>query len=274
MKAGGDGNEAPGLREQLGATKDAAQRLVTSHVELAKAEFSDIGDEIKKVAVVVGIAIGVVLFVGLLVPIGLVFYVSEWWFGSLGWGVLLGLELGVCVVLACIGIGLGVPGSRIGAAFLGGLVVGAVLVVVLALALPNEAWTRVGDQIAGNIEAGVRPLVVGVGIVALVAAVLGLIWGAVAGRSAGSAIGGLIGGAVLGAIAGALSAVRFGVGPGAALGVAVGLIIWAILLGRALWRQGFDTDAVKARFWPSQTIETTKETIEWVRERTPLGPRP
>jgi hypothetical protein len=38
-------------------------------------------------------------------------------------------------------------------------------------------------------------------------------------------------------------------------------------------REGIDGDALKARFWPDETITTTKETIEWVRERTPLGPR-
>jgi hypothetical protein len=38
-------------------------------------------------------------------------------------------------------------------------------------------------------------------------------------------------------------------------------------------RQGFDGEALKARFWPTQTIETTKETIEWLREQRPLGPR-
>ena len=214
------------------------------------------------------------LFLGILVPIGLTFYLSEWWFGSLGWGVLIGLELGVGIVLSCLAVGLGVPGGRIGSSFIWALIVGIVLAVVLALALPNEAWRRIGLQVAGNVEEGVRPLVVGVGILAAVGGVLGLLWGIVAGRSPGSAIGGLILGAILGAIAGALSAIRFGTGPGAALGVVVGLLLWAILLGRALWRQGFDTDAMKARFWPSQTIETTKETIEWVRERTPLGPRP
>ncbi|HYX11404.1 MAG TPA: hypothetical protein VE817_05465, partial [Candidatus Acidoferrum sp.] len=116
------------------------------------------------------------LFLGILVPVGLILYVSEWWFGSLGWGVLLGLELGIGVVLACIAAALGVPGSRIGGTFAIAFVVGAVLVVVLALALPNEAWTRIGDQVAGNVEAGVRPLVVGLGVLAAVGSVLGLLW--------------------------------------------------------------------------------------------------
>jgi hypothetical protein len=42
-------------------------------------------------------------------------------------------------------------------------------------------------------------------------------------------------------------------------------------MGAAVARRGVDTDALKARFIPTATIETTKETIEWVREQTPLG---
>jgi hypothetical protein len=37
-------------------------------------------------------------------------------------------------------------------------------------------------------------------------------------------------------------------------------------------REGIDVEALRARFFPDETIATTKETIEWVRERTPLGP--
>ena len=51
------------------------------------------------------------------------------------------------------------------------------------------------------------------------------------------------------------------------------LIAWPILAGYGVARRGIDTEALKARFYPTQTIETTKETIEWVRERTPLGPK-
>jgi hypothetical protein len=225
------------------------------------------------VAVLAGIITGVLLFLSILVPVGLILFLSEWLFGSLGWGVLLGIELGLAVILTCVAVGLDVPRGRLGGAFLGGVLVGAVLAVLLALSLPNDAWTRLGESIAG-IEAGVRPLAVGVAVLAAVGALLGLLWRAVSTRSSTGAFGGLILGAILGAIAGALSAIRFGVGPGAALGVAVGLGVWCALVGRALWRNGIDMDSLKARFYPGQTIETTKETIEWVRERTPLGPRP
>jgi len=55
--------------------------------------------------------------------------------------------------------------------------------------------------------------------------------------------------------------------------VTVGLIAWPSTMGASLARTGVDTDALKQRFWPAATIDTTKETIEWVRARTPLGPR-
>ena len=84
---------APGLGEQLGATKGSAKRLLDAHVELAKAEFADIGDEIKRVAVFAGIAIGAAIFAGLLLGVGLPLFFGEWIFGSIGWGILLGLLL-------------------------------------------------------------------------------------------------------------------------------------------------------------------------------------
>ena len=45
------------------------------------------------------------------------------------------------------------------------------------------------------------------------------------------------------------------------------------MLGIGVARGGFDTDALKGRFWPARTIEATKETIEWARERMPLSRR-
>ena len=61
---------------------------------------------------------------------------------------------------------------------------------------------------------------------------------------------------------------------GAALGVLVVLITWPILAGLDLARTGVDGDALKRKkFTPQQTIDLTKETIEWVRARTPLVPK-
>jgi hypothetical protein len=38
-------------------------------------------------------------------------------------------------------------------------------------------------------------------------------------------------------------------------------------------RTGVDGEALMKRFTPTETIELTKETIEWVRARTPLAPK-
>ncbi|HLX35223.1 MAG TPA: hypothetical protein VKR30_08270 [Candidatus Limnocylindrales bacterium] len=59
----------------------------------------------------------------------------------------------------------------------------------------------------------------------------------------------------------------------AALGIWLGLIVWLVGLGVAVARGGIDGEALKQRFTPDQTIELTKETIEWVRARTPLVPK-
>ncbi|MHB8459910.1 MAG: hypothetical protein ACYDAK_05275 [Candidatus Limnocylindrales bacterium] len=266
--------EAPGLREQLRATVAAGVALVRAHLELARAEIAEIAVEIQRVALLAGAAVAALLFLGVLLPVGLILFLGEWLFGSIGWGLLLGSELCLAIAVTALVLGLGLPARRVGSAFGWAVATGVVLAIVLGAALTNTAWTQLGMSVAPGVESGVRPLVVGTAALAAVGAVLGLILGARSGGRAalGGIVGGAIGGAIVGAIVGALSAVRFGAGPGVALGVAVGLATWSTLLGMGLGRTGVDTDALKARFWPSQTIETTKETIEWVRERTPLGP--
>lgn len=200
--AGADGaDEAPpGLLAQLRAVRDQFRRLADAHVELAKAELADILDEVKRVAVLVGLAAGLLVFVGFLLPIGLLLFLGEWLFGSLGWGVLHGTEAFVAIAVSLVLAALGIAGRR------------------LAL------------DLAG-------------------AAALGVL------------------------VAAGLTAVGLGLQVGSAIGVAVAWLAWPVLMGVRVAREGIDTDALKARFWPTQTIETTKETIEWVRERTPRGPK-
>jgi hypothetical protein len=206
------------------------------------------------------------------VPVGLSLFVGEWLFGSLGWGVLHGPLFLLAIGVACLVAAVGMGGGSIARDFLAAAVTGAVVGVALGLDMTNQAWARLGDAIAPGIEAGVRPLVVGAGVTALVFAIGGLLIGARSG-GAGGAARGILGGAAIGAITGGFLAIAFGPRVGAAVGVTVGLIAWPSLMGANIARVGVDTDALKARFWPTQTIETTKETIEWVRERTPLGPR-
>ena len=125
---------------------------------------------------------------------------------------------------------------------------------------------------AGNLDASYRPLVVAAASLAVVGGVLGLIGGA-ARAGVGAGIGGLIGGAIAGALIGVLTAIATGPRVGAAIGVAVGLIVWVGLMATDIARHGVDTEELKHRFTPERTIEVTKETIEWARERMPLTRR-
>ena len=191
----------PGLRAQIAATIAAVRRLVGAHVALAKTEIGEIVDEVKKMVALIGAAIGLLVMTGMLATVGLMLFLGEWLFGSIGWGVLLGslffIDVAVALVLAALGVGTARTLAPIGIA------VAATVVVALVLALP----LNVAGQVA------------------------------------------------------------------AALGVLVGLIAWPIAAGIGVARGGIDGEALKARFIPDQTIATTKETIEWVRERTPLGPK-
>ena len=246
--------------------------MVRAHVELAKAEFSDIADELKRVAALVGLGLGCALLVGLLLPLGLILFLGEWLFGSIGWGVLVGAEALLAFALAFALAGLGVAGGKIGRAAIAGLLVGIVVGVAFALNLTNHGWSNLADQMAGNVAPEWRVLVVAVGFVAIVLGLLLGLAGLARGSGAGGAFGLLIVGLIAGAGLGALSAISFSREVAAAIGVVAGLAVFAALTG--LEARTIDADDLKGRFWPQQTIDTTKETIEWVREQTPLGPRP
>jgi uncharacterized membrane protein (DUF485 family) len=246
---------------------------VSAHKELAQAEFADITDALKRAAVLIGVAIGAGIFATLLVGVGTPLFLGEWIFGSIGWGILLGLLLMLAIAVAA---GVTTLDARrswgIGLPLLGGALIGIIVGVVLGLDLTNRAWTALGDAAAPGLDPSSRPLVLAVVSLAVIGGVLGLIAGGVGG-GVGAAIGGLVGGAIAGALLGALTAIATGPRVGAAIGVASGLIAWIALMGLDIARHGVDTEELKQRFWPERTIEATKETIEWARERMPLSRR-
>jgi uncharacterized membrane protein YqjE len=269
--AGPTGEPAPGLREQIGRTRGSAVRLVRAHIDLGRAELGEIIDNAKRLALFAGVAISLVLFAGLVASIGSVLWIGEWWFGSMGWGVLLGTELFVALAVSLVMIGLGTgAGGQVRAVVIG-VIVGVVIAVLLGLNLPNRGWTALADALQPAIRPEWRILALAVPITAVVLGVLALLFGILSRAGAGGAIGLLVVGAILGALLGALSAITFSPEVAAAIGVAVGLAVWTAL--GALEARRISFDALKARFYPDETIETTKETIEWVRERTPLGPK-
>ena len=244
--------------------------MVGAHIELAKAEFADIADAVKRAAVYVGIAAAAGFVMGLLVIIGLPLFLGEALFGSMGWGILLGV-LSLAAVAMAAGILAMRPavGASVGRPFLLALVIGVVVGVVLGLDLTNRAWSTVADTVVPGADPSWRPLAVAVASLAIVGAILGLAGGALSGAGGGAAIAGLVGGALGGVFLGFLTAFAAGPRIGAAIGVAAGLIVWMGLMGGSLARGGFDGEAMKNRFIPSRTIATAKETIEWARNRVP-----
>lgn len=159
---------------------------------------------------------------------------------------------------AGFGAGIGLVFGLV-AGLLGGLVFGALNAEEIA----NRFGIVVDDDWWLLIVAGAVGAVVG--------AVLGTLIGA--WNSGRSARDGLVGGTFLGLTLGAFTAVAFGPQVGAAFGVLFGLLAIAAAAGTAVARHGVDEEALRARFYPTQTIEMTKETVEWLQQRSPMGPQ-
>ena len=203
-----------------------------------------------------------------LVVIGGSLFLAETLFGSMGWGILHGVLLFIGLAIAAVLVGLGVGTDRIAKAGLVSILVGILTSIVFAADLFNRAYTTIGELTALAIEPGVRPLVVGVIIWAIIGLLLG-IGMAFKVRGAGARFGALIGLTLLGALIGAFTALTFGVQVGIALGIAAAYATWIGLMLLDVSRTGIDTDALQQRFVPTMTIETSKETLEWLRQRMP-----
>ncbi len=247
-------------------------RVIRAHLDLARAEADEIKGEIVRAAGLGGAAIALLVLLAFLLPIGLMLFIGEWIFGSIGWGVLLGTELLIALAIALVLTALRVP--RLWLDLLLAVVIAAVLSIVLGANLANELWRRIGD--AANLgEPAWRPLVTGIIVMGGAGALIGLVRGAISG-GAGAAIAGLVAGLILGAVVGAFVAITFGWRVGVGVAVAVGFVAWPVLMARRVAREGIDGDALKARFMPQTTIDTTKETIEWVKAkkaRVPFMPK-
>jgi uncharacterized membrane protein YqjE len=309
---GSDPGRAPGLGHQFRRTRAALFGLIAAHVDLARAEFSEIAGEVKKAAALGGLALLLILLTGLLLVIGLALFIGEAVFGSMGWGVLLGTELmlglAAIFVLAIIEL----TPARIVEAIVIALFVS---IVVAGILLSNWAWfarTYVGspdlavELVVAIVVGGVIGAIVGslggsaaaVGglvVFAALAVLLRLVVGTFAGTEtmvavlAAVVILGVFGawlapgrsrtpasiGLLLGALAGILIGLIAGANPSRHVVGAIAAATWLLVLPIAtayfVFSHGIDVEKLKKRFLPQQTIDTTKETIEWVREQMPLG---
>jgi hypothetical protein len=263
--------DPPGIRDQIGATFRAGKRLLSAHVDLAKTEIGEIVGEVTRMVGLIGAAIGVVILAALLLGIGLILFLGEWLFGSIGWGVLLGFILLLDVAIVAVLMAFDVKGARLGGSLAVAAVLGIAVGIVMGLDLTHRGWTLLGDNLWPAGDPNNRAVLLAAGISALVLGVLAFLSGIRGGI--GGAIGRLIAGAVLGAILGLITVISIPTQVGAAFGVLVALIAFPALAGWDLYRKGIDGEALKQKFIPQNTIDLTKETIEWVRARTPLVPK-
>jgi hypothetical protein len=245
--------------------------LVMAHVELGKAEAGQIAGEVGRVAALGALAIALVIFAVFLVVIGTSLWLGEWLLGSMGWGVLHGFLLFVSVAMAAVLGALGITPRRLGGAFLVSLVVAVVVGVVLGLGLLNQLYASVGDALGLAVDPGIRPLVVGMLLGGIVGIAAGIAAAVLMNASGGGRFVALAGLTVLGVVLGAFTAITFGPQVGAGIGITIGYVTWMVLMGIDVARTGIDVEALKQRFYPVQTIDTSKETLEWLQKRMPPG---
>jgi hypothetical protein len=219
------------------------------------------------------------VFAVIILILGSALFFGEWLFGSLGWGVLHAVLIFTALALTAVMVGLAFSPVRLFLWFLLAFVLGIVVSLVLGFDVFNQIYGAIGDALLPGVSAADRPLVTGVLLVGLIGLVLALIaFLGTAGTSAfrerpGSAIFQLIlvllVGFLYGAFLGALTAITYSWRPAFGLGLAVGYLLWIVFLVADLFRTGIDDEALKERFYPSRTIDTTKETLEWLQKRMP-----
>lgn len=256
----------PGLREQASRTYQAARALLDAHVALAKAEAATILTDLKEVVAQVAVALGCLVYVGLLVSVGTALFLGEWLFGSLGWGILHGVLFSVATAVILLLGALRVSRTYlVGTLFLS-ILLGIAVGTVLGLAWPNEAYAAIGDSLATTVDAAYRPLVVAVALWGAVLALVGILVGARAG-GVGGALGGFVAGAILGTLFGAFTAISFSLQVGVAIGVCVTFVAWPALA--ALRLRGYDWEDLQRRFTPQASIDAAKDTKAFVEARLP-----
>ena len=156
-----------GLRAQFTATRDAALRLVVAHVDLAKAEAAQIGGEVAKVTALGVAAIVLVLIAAMLLVLGTSLFLGEWLLGSMGWGIVHGLEACLAVAMSCIFLALAIAPQRIVRALVIGIVVGVVVGLILLTNVLNHLYAAVREALGVAVDPASAPLIAGAVLVGL-----------------------------------------------------------------------------------------------------------
>ncbi len=246
-------------------------RLLNAHLSLLKAELAVTGREI---GLIVGLAIAALslalLMVGLIYT-GTWLFVGEWWFGSIGWGVLHGTLFTVAIIVP---IGLNLAGGWVGA-WGRGLLIGAVVTVLLSLLfgsnLLRNAAVAAGEQLEVSLalEPAVLPTIVGLIAGALFVGLVLFIVGLRGGGAFKLLAAGLITGGLIGLI---LGSVLFDIAGAVAVALTFGLVAWIGFTILLAYRRGFDPAARYDPLVPRESIaaiEGSKTFLlkQWERQR-------
>lgn len=291
--------------------RSAARGLVSAHTDLAKAELKVITDEVKVIAAIGGVMIGLALFLAMLLFVGSWLLVGEWLFGSMGWGLLHGtlLTVGLIVALAFILIGNSWRAPAIGFGLAALLAI--VLSVLFASNILRAGAVALGEG-AGRTFAltdGSLPIRLTIIVLAILLGLLGLLSSLRAGPGPAMVglVAGLIGGAILGfvlggetlaqawpiVVAAVIGLVLMGIagvavgsrgggsGAGGALALAAGTAIAGVMVGAILGAVTFDTKGavamgitLGAAAWPAFTfLMARREGISPMRRFGKLKPR-
>ena len=254
---------APGLGAQIGRTRAAFAGLFRAHIDLLKAEISEIASQLKLITAQAGCALVVLMMTGTLLYVGGFLFLGEWLFGSIGWGLAHGVLLGVALAVV---LGLAIIGATRGAAF-GSLLLAVVGTVGIALLCGSNAAHNAARDVATRLA---FPLDSTVSVALLAGAVIGaILFALMLGRLAGRVgfIGGLILGAILGMPIGWLIAASPWTWPPAiGFAITLGLILWPIF-DVVLALPGLDPAERFAKLYPRESIEAAKETRAWLEEQ-------
>jgi len=218
-----------------------------------------------------GLAVVLVIFAVFLFVIGLSLGIGEWVLGSMGWGVIHGVLLFVSLAVAAVLYALGISGRRILGALVVGIVLGVIVGLVLGFNLPNRLYTAIGDAANVAVDPGYRPLVVGVLLWMAIGLIVGIVLAFRIPAGAGGRFVAIAGLVVAGAAFGAFTSITFVPQVAAGIGITVAYLAWIGLMALDVSRTGIDVEALKQRFVPTDTIDTSKETLEWLQKRMPPG---
>ena len=239
------------MREQAARTRVAFKQLFDAHRELLTAELRVTADELKILAAIAGIILGLALLLVTLVYTGAWLFVGEWLFGSIGWGLLHG-ALATIAAIVLLALFMVHDSSR-------PLILGTVLAVIVGVLLSILFASNVLRSIAEAMADQVTPSLsattfAGWHVTLAFFAVAFAAWGLLVGlrsapwrRGIGGFLGALIGLPIALAVVGALFGFALG-GDGleeaapiivAAVALAVILAVLGFTIG--IWRGGFGT---------------------------------